>query len=363
MYLLVGPACQAEPFDPLCDLEMFSTLEQSCSWSVRWYQILSSRRPLGDFQPADVEVVSLDPDMPDEEVWNGRRQRPARRARRRQQLEHAPVDDEPGSDASGPDAAAAVEFAAIADGAASDSSKDYESIASGESDEAYGVSEGSDGASNGSLEDELDAAESDASDAAEGSESEGGSGQDDTAPPGAPDFATSDVWQEVAPPSVPDPPPPPAAAPAPVQGFAAGSGGAGAAGSGQARASAADARVCLPDGSTISFYQSTKSFEAVCGKHAEARCRLTRTCAPPKHASRKGQGRPLGFLASWCGAAHDLQVSADEHRQPLILLQAKDLALRKTARANLKQCQGYAALAAFERARADGEETEPECIP
>eukprot|EP00972_Heterocapsa_arctica_P116353 16452386-Heterocapsa_arctica.AAC.2 len=353
---------------------MFNTLDQSCSWSAQWYQILSSRRPLPDFIPADVEVAGLG--VPAEEVWNCRKQVRARGARR-QVLEHEPPDPDQGLEWPGPDAAAAEEpgpNAAIVDGDVNSSSyndDDYQSIDSNEIDEAYGgLSDDIDGSSSQPSEDELETAESEADDASEKSQSDGDTDRDEPAPPGAPEFGASEVWHEAAPPSVPDPlPHPPEVPPPQVQGPVAGSGSAGAAEvqAGRVRARAADARVCLPNGSQISFYESTGSFEATCSKHTEAgggfRCRLTRTSLPPKNPSRKGQGRPLGFLASWCCLPHNLPISAADHKDPFILLEAKGLPSRQAARNSLKRCQGYEALTAFERATGAGEESEPEDVP
>jgi hypothetical protein len=352
------------------DLEMFNTLEQSCSWTVRWYRILSSRRPLPDFIPADVEVVCLE--VPEEEVWNREKQGRARRAQR-QQFEQEPSDAEHEPEEASPGAAAEGQLdpnLAIADGGVSAAGNDNDArdaSSSGESDEAFGESGDSHDDDGHLLEDELDDAESAADSASELSQSDcDSSSQDDPPPPGAPEFGSSDVWREVAPEGVPDALPHPPEVVPPPGNAPGGSNSAGHVDNPRPRARAADARVQLPNGSLISFYSSTASFEAVCGTHAEdgnARCRLTRTCMPAKHASRKGQGRPLGILAAWCCIPQNLSLNAGEHRDPLIICQAKDMARRKLARASLKQCPGYEALAAFERARADGEESEPECIP
>jgi hypothetical protein len=91
---------------------------------------------------------------------------------------------------------------------------------------------------------------------------------------------------------------------------------------------------------------------------------MTRTARASKIAARSGQGRPLGLMAAWCALAETLALaSAEEHRSPLVLIQAQDIDARRLGRECLKDRIGYAALAAFERGLVDGEGSEPEVSP
>lgn len=92
-----------------------------------------------------------------------------------------------------------------------------------------------------------------------------------------------------------------------------------------------------------------------CGFHAD--CTKTRTCNPPTSEKRRAQGRVLGFLSGWCldGGQFDSKV---EHFKYI-----PSLELRKTSRARLKEEVNSRSFFDLERAKLDGEESEPEKCP
>lgn len=134
-------------------------------------------------------------------------------------------------------------------------------------------------------------------------------------------------------------PPPPLAAPEP-----------------RARSSAS-AMVALPFGK-IAYYDSKKSFEAICRNPDHGKCVLTRSARGKQVAGKPSRaGRPLGFMAAWLQKAGDLG-SKEEHWSHEAMHPSR--AERIAARATLKQLHEGPELLSFERPKAEGERSEPE---
>lgn len=126
-----------------------------------------------------------------------------------------------------------------------------------------------------------------------------------------------------------------------------------------------DASVTLPNGGTTNYYLSTKSFQAncMCDAHGpQNTCRLTRTQKASASASQQAQGRPLGFMASWLLEAGHFP-TANDHKGAWGLQLAAAKERRVAARAVLRTCAAFEALAMRERPRREGEGSEPEDAP
>jgi hypothetical protein len=104
----------------------------------------------------------------------------------------------------------------------------------------------------------------------------------------------------------------------------------------------------------ISYYESKNCFEAVCSKHGRV---LTRTSRLKRVAggAMKG-GRPCGFLAAWLVDGHGCHRKV-EHTDN-VRLRALDRDQRLSARSGLEATDAGRKLLSFERALADGEESE-----
>ncbi|CAE7782838.1 unnamed protein product [Symbiodinium sp. CCMP2592] len=123
--------------------------------------------------------------------------------------------------------------------------------------------------------------------------------------------------------------------------------------------------VVLPGLGEIRYNTEQRNFVAVCKKpeHAsseEAECKKTRTVNPTKRGfANPGQGRPLGLLVAWLRQASDCACSKD-HKDGIVKVTKAD---RKAARQFFyENCAGARSIAEYERAKDDGESSEPEVI-
>jgi hypothetical protein len=120
------------------------------------------------------------------------------------------------------------------------------------------------------------------------------------------------------------------------------------------------ATVELPGG-RISFQSSTNSFQATCMNTGHGTCLMSRT----SHVARKptglpnGQGRPVGFLATWL-AHHSVGTKAEHWCK--IAMQQYTHAERLEHRMKVLQQPAGRALCSFERERQPGENIEPETL-
>eukprot|EP00971_Amphidinium_carterae_P313940 6239545-Amphidinium_carterae.4 len=122
---------------------------------------------------------------------------------------------------------------------------------------------------------------------------------------------------------------------------------------------AAAASLTLASG-TISYYPSTRNFQATC--HIHDRCVLTRVGQECKRFSlSKGRGRPLGFMAAWLEKAGQYSTKA-EHNAATTLA-ALSQHSRVEARERLLALAGGDVLQGFERQLGTDEAVEPEFVP
>eukprot|EP00971_Amphidinium_carterae_P191721 3804149-Amphidinium_carterae.1 len=86
------------------------------------------------------------------------------------------------------------------------------------------------------------------------------------------------------------------------------------------------------------------------------KCALTRTAVGRRRAGRVVAGRPVGFMACWLSRAHagDRAAHWDKH------LNKFGHAERKAMREQVLAVPGGPELLAFERAKEDNEDSEPE---
>ena len=110
-------------------------------------------------------------------------------------------------------------------------------------------------------------------------------------------------------------------------------------------------RVDVGDHGVLIYYPSLTSCVAFCRHPAHDKCRKQRTLLPGR---KKGQGRPLGFLASWLTQAGDYRDSADH-----VHCFVGTLARRQAGRNYLLACPGSDRLFRLERPRHEGEDEEP----
>jgi hypothetical protein len=103
---------------------------------------------------------------------------------------------------------------------------------------------------------------------------------------------------------------------------------------------------------SIVWYRSSGDFYAYCKRPGHERCRKNKTS---HKGSKPGQGRPLGFLGAWLLSA-SLYTDRDLHFHDFVC----DFEMRRESRDMLKDCPGYAVLAAQERPAEDDEGSEPD---
>lgn len=112
---------------------------------------------------------------------------------------------------------------------------------------------------------------------------------------------------------------------------------------------------CVVDGGTITYYKNKQSYEARCTAHEK--CRMTRTCLPSNSFIRKGQGRPLGLLASWL-AGHSQFSTKFAH-----FLHSPNTGVRKQHRLKLMETASGRLLLATERPQRGDSDIEPDHVP
>ena len=110
----------------------------------------------------------------------------------------------------------------------------------------------------------------------------------------------------------------------------------------------------------IRYNPLQQAFVAVCNHPGHGDCRLTRTAKASKASGGKslGQGRPLGLLYDWLDKSTDFATQA-MHLHSFVTTRA----FREQARVKLKAKAGAVQFSNdFERAKRDGENSEPEHI-
>eukprot|EP00971_Amphidinium_carterae_P190589 3782324-Amphidinium_carterae.1 len=107
----------------------------------------------------------------------------------------------------------------------------------------------------------------------------------------------------------------------------------------------------------IAYHESKQGFEAVCTRHPG--CSLSRTARAKKRKSTGPPvgGRPLGLLAHWIQDTS--ATSKAEHKEPSRFL-GYSVAAREAARADMLTRAGGTELQSYERPPAEGEGLEPE---
>lgn len=110
------------------------------------------------------------------------------------------------------------------------------------------------------------------------------------------------------------------------------------------------------EGGVLTFYESSGNFAATCDNPAHGRCILTRTSKASERSNRRGQGRPLGYLAAWL-ATND-QDTREEHRAFMPAIEE-----RRRLRQEYSASVAFKALESSERPPRAGEEEEPESVP
>jgi len=107
----------------------------------------------------------------------------------------------------------------------------------------------------------------------------------------------------------------------------------------------------------LHFNLTGQYLRAHCSLHGEG-CRRQRTVNPSKFAfHNRGQGRPIGLLTSWLESASKF-ATRNEH----VKASSASLASRKESRNRFKGFKGARQFLTFERAKAEGEESEPDDI-
>lgn len=116
--------------------------------------------------------------------------------------------------------------------------------------------------------------------------------------------------------------------------------------------------VMLVPGGSITYYTKGDFYVAQCDLHTKDKnkCRRTRT-ASGSASGKGGQGRPIGFLAAFLAHAGCEDGGAEAHYR-----RAKFLSLdqRRAARREFQRIAGSDVLLSFERARYEGEGSEPD---
>lgn len=119
----------------------------------------------------------------------------------------------------------------------------------------------------------------------------------------------------------------------------------------------------VPGYGKIHFNTKSMALTAHCDciNHGSHVCRKQRTSQGAARVTLKniGQGRPLGFLTAWLMEQDEYEDQSSHVRAPAHVFTYQK---RCKARAHLKTIPGAAQFFAFEREKAGGEESEPECI-
>lgn len=123
---------------------------------------------------------------------------------------------------------------------------------------------------------------------------------------------------------------------------------------------AAECTLVLPGWGRISYYASKEAFEARCCQADHGRsCAKTRTARPS--ASKRQQGRPLGYLAAWLMTPCSTK---DQHARVDTVDEGLTYEQRAVVRALLREeHEEFAELEGFERDQRDDEIEEPEQCP
>lgn len=115
-------------------------------------------------------------------------------------------------------------------------------------------------------------------------------------------------------------------------------------------------------GGSIAYYESKRSFEAVCDNPSHGRCVVTRTKnhrgqTPDGHP--KG-GRPVGFLAAWLARGSNVESKAQHWDAPQFEIPAEERAAVRATIAASGESGRF--LLGLERAQAPGEPEEPSTV-
>jgi hypothetical protein len=270
---------------------LFQLLDPSYVWTVEFYKLVESARPIGAFSPAEQSIVPLDGGGGAIEFW------PCK-----------PRGAKPKVCASLPPRAAlhAIEDADEPDGDSNNGSASAEGSHEGsshpdtfDSEEESAPSRDGSGSDNHSFH----SSDFDFGDV-------GGAGGVDHLGGLVPDHGPGGVEQVLGPPAMPPPPlPPPAAFEAAPSEQSAGS------------KQPPEAVVPYCRG-TISFYRTTMRFEVKCNHPQHGtRCRLSRIATASALGTNPAQGRPVGLAGAWLACAGEF-ASQREHisREGLALI-------------------------------------------
>lgn len=120
---------------------------------------------------------------------------------------------------------------------------------------------------------------------------------------------------------------------------------------------AADLQVVFHDDAILRYYARSSAMVMHCPSAGHGqRCRLTRSVVASARGGRSGQGRPLGLLLAWAGAAGGFPDSAQHVR-----MQPKPSFLdRQRCRESARGVDDLQPFFAVERDVREGEEDEPE---
>ena len=114
----------------------------------------------------------------------------------------------------------------------------------------------------------------------------------------------------------------------------------------------------------IHFEERLQKLNAHCSKHKCDKCKADRLTSAHEHPSRRGQGRPIGFLIAWLLEGEDCDTKADHGRECKQELSGiNGWEARIFAREWAKTLPGMQAIFALERPKGDDEDSEPETVP
>jgi hypothetical protein len=262
----------------LRDMDAFATLRKDITWTVEWFRLVDSLRPIALFSPSDVNVIPLSK-RDAVQFWP----LPSRpRKKRGHGDDGALCDDDDGMDEVEPEHVAPDE-----DGADLPNGGDElgDPIADATA-KLFDLMGDVGGAKEGDVDDDADGSDSSVQSlesADEGVEDILGDGLDELK------GELEELLQAPEPMPPPAPPPPPSVAESSVR---------------------SRAPVCSVDymGGVISFYKDGR-FQATCPLKTHPLCRLTRYA----NAAGADKGRPIGLMAAWIASANDW--NQDEHRK------------------------------------------------
>jgi hypothetical protein len=325
------------PIECSRDHSAFANLGRNYIWTVSFYKLVESARPIGIFLPSKQSICPLDghASTPNE-FW------PCMK-KVRMIAAQDPIDLPLGDDGGG--------VLALEDASSSD---DKNGDASDENPSALDESLDSSSEPASSRDEMLGGDVSDASEFPDFSDngSEGLGGDGDAIEP---EVGIGLPHDDVGMPDIMGPPPQPLPPPARFD----------PALSEQSLGSRQHADIVLPYlGGTICYYSKTNRFEVRCGSTdhaATGRCRLSRIATASVSAANLAQGRPIGLAGAWLSIAADLATHSEHIHKAA--LQLCTHALRSHHRAQIEALPDAALLFAGESPQPEGEPAEPTRMP